>query len=223
MSNSFSRSQILKTTGAFIAGAAAARSIPLISDSPAQAQSSCVFSLCASSGGGFGSPQATLRQLNTSDYARLRFSAGTSPLWDIAIGGTSNVMNFYAGATSRNVMSLFSSGDVQVSARVFASGFVQSSSRELKENITELSSQEAFEALKGLRSVKFNYKANKEKSPEVGFIAEDVPELVAASDRKGVSSINIVGILTKVIQEQQNTILALGERVKALEAKNVAR
>jgi len=40
----------------------------------------------------------------------------------------------------------------------------------------------------------------------VGFIAEDVPELVATPNRKGLSSMDIVGVLTKVVQEQQNAI-----------------
>jgi hypothetical protein len=34
---------------------------------------------------------------------------------------------------------------------------------------------------------------------------------------------DIVGILTKVVQEQQKTILALSDKVRALEDKNVKR
>jgi hypothetical protein len=40
----------------------------------------------------------------------------------------------------------------------------------------------------------------------VGFIAEDVPELVAQNDRKSLSTLDIVGVLTKVVQEQQKSI-----------------
>jgi hypothetical protein len=40
----------------------------------------------------------------------------------------------------------------------------------------------------------------------VGFIAEDVPDLVATPDRKGVASIDIVALLTKVVQQQQTTL-----------------
>jgi hypothetical protein len=39
----------------------------------------------------------------------------------------------------------------------------------------------------------------------VGFIAEDVPDLVATKDRKGLSPMDIVAVLTKVVQEQQKT------------------
>ncbi len=51
----------------------------------------------------------------------------------------------------------------------------------------------------------------------MGFIAEDVPELVATNDRKGLSSMDIVAVLTKVLQEQQKTISELTGRVADLE------
>jgi hypothetical protein len=35
----------------------------------------------------------------------------------------------------------------------------------------------------------------------VGFIAEDVPDLVSTKDRKGLSPMDIVAVLTKVVQE----------------------
>jgi hypothetical protein len=78
--------------------------------------------------------------------------------------------------------------------------------------------QRKLETLADLSPVKFKYKADPEKAHHIGFIAEDVPELVATPDRKGLSSMDIVGVLTKVVQEQQQTILALAEKVKALEA-----
>ena len=44
-------------------------------------------------------------------------------------------------------------------------------------------------------------------SPDhVGFIAEDVPNLVATKDREGLSPMDIVAVLTKVVQEQQKTM-----------------
>jgi len=79
------------------------------------------------------------------------------------------------------------------------------STREVKEDIRDLGGVEAVEALKGLTPVKFAYKANRGEK-HVGFIAEDVPELVATKDRKRVSPIDIVAVLTKVVQEQQKEI-----------------
>jgi Chaperone of endosialidase len=110
-------------------------------------------------------------------------------------------------------------GDVRVTGDVYARGQKLTSSRELKENIAELSGKEAVEALKNLNPVKFNFKADSDKNLHLGFIAEDVPELVATSDRKTLSPMDIVAVLTQALKEQQNTISALAEKVKFLEAK----
>ncbi|TET47632.1 hypothetical protein E3J62_00810 [candidate division TA06 bacterium] len=95
----------------------------------------------------------------------------------------------------------------------YCNGFtwVDGSSREYKEQIVELTSEEAIEAVSRLTPVRYNYKSDKDET-FVGFIAEDVPDLVATKDRKGVSPMDIVAVLTKVVQEQQ-------ERIEALEAK----
>ncbi|MEH1887589.1 tail fiber domain-containing protein [Nostoc sp.] len=96
--------------------------------------------------------------------------------------------------------------------------FGQSSSRELKENITDFSTQEAIEALANLNPVKFNYREDNQKQLKAGFIAEDVPELVATADRKAICALDIVAVLTKVIQQQQQELSSLKERLNALEA-----
>jgi len=79
------------------------------------------------------------------------------------------------------------------------------SSRELKENIHSLTAEEAKEALDGLDPVRFNYKADKEDE-SLGFIPEDLPELVASKDRKSMSAMDVVAVLTKVVQEQQKIL-----------------
>jgi hypothetical protein len=66
--------------------------------------------------------------------------------------------------------------------------------------------------------VKYNYKADKAESC-VGFIAEDVPELVATNDRKSLSPMDIVAVLTKVVQEQQKEMSLLKARLSDLEEK----
>jgi hypothetical protein len=109
--------------------------------------------------------------------------------------------------------------DVYANRNVYANGILLTSSRELKENIAELSGKEAVEALKNLNPVKFNFKADSDKNRHIGFIAEDVPELVATSDRRTLSPMDIVAVLTQALKEQQNTISSLVEKVKILEAK----
>ncbi len=40
----------------------------------------------------------------------------------------------------------------------------------------------------------------------VGLIAEEASPLLATEDRKGMSSMDVVAVLTKVVQEQQKTV-----------------
>ncbi|MCZ6773664.1 MAG: SH3 domain-containing protein [Proteobacteria bacterium] len=99
-------------------------------------------------------------------------------------------------------------------AHVSAGGvWTNSSSREKKENISELTVEEALATLAELQPVHFNYKSDG-REDYVGFIAEDVPELVATGDRKGLSAMDIVAVLTKVIQAQQQKIEELESRLE---------
>jgi hypothetical protein len=96
--------------------------------------------------------------------------------------------------------------------------WTNASSKEYKENITSLTATEAMETLNGLSPVKYNYKVDK-KEKHVGFISEEVPNLVATKDRKGMSSMDVVAVLTKVVQEQQKTISELKEEITELKKK----
>jgi hypothetical protein len=96
--------------------------------------------------------------------------------------------------------------------------WTDASSRNLKENINALTSEQALDALEGLQPVTYNYKADKEEG-HVGFIAEDVPDLVASKDRKGMSPMDVVAVLTKVLQEQQQTIDDLRQEITELKVR----
>jgi hypothetical protein len=95
--------------------------------------------------------------------------------------------------------------------------WLDASSRDYKENIQEITSIEAMKTLKGLQPVKYNFKKDPSKDLTVGFIAEDVPDLVATKDRKALSPLEIVAVLTKVVQEQQALVAKLSERITELE------
>lgn len=100
-------------------------------------------------------------------------------------------------------------------ARVTAGGvWTNSSSRSSKENIQSLSAEQAASTLMALEPVVFNYR-NEKGEDYVGFIAEDVPDLVAMSDRAALSSMDIVAVLTRVVQEQQNKIKELEELIES--------
>jgi hypothetical protein len=96
--------------------------------------------------------------------------------------------------------------------------WTNASSREYKQDIKSLTGDEAVETLTALQPVQFSYKADPKES-HVGFIAEDVPDLVASTDRKGMSTMDVVAVLTKVVQDQQKTIAELSRKVAALEQK----
>lgn len=101
-------------------------------------------------------------------------------------------------------------------AHVTAGGvWTNSSSREKKENIAMLSSEQATAALLELQPVSFNYR-NEREEDYVGFIAEDVPDLVASRDRQTLSAMDIVAVLTKVVQAQQRKIQELEVRLDAV-------
>ena len=83
--------------------------------------------------------------------------------------------------------------------------WTNASSREYKTDVKQLSAEKAMAALSQLKPVEFAYKADTEER-HVGFIAEDAPEIVASKDRKGMSPMDVVGVLTKVVQEQQELL-----------------
>ncbi len=101
-------------------------------------------------------------------------------------------------------------------ARLDGGNWINASSRAVKQDIRGLDGAAAFDALRSLQPVTFAYKSNPGDT-QVGFIAEDVPEIVATADRKGLSSMDVVAVLTKVIQEQQKTIEEMQTRLEHLE------
>ena len=96
--------------------------------------------------------------------------------------------------------------------------WTNASSREYKDNIEALATEEALDTLKELNPVKFAYKKDMTEK-HVGFVAEDVPDLVATKDRKGLSPMDIVAVLTKVVQEQQKTNQVQQTMIKTLMEK----
>jgi hypothetical protein len=109
--------------------------------------------------------------------------------------------------------------DVNGQARI--NGIVYPSSRALKDNIVDLKSSEALDALKGLNPVRYKYKADQNEE-RIGFIAEDVPDLVAKNGRTGIDPMDIVAVLTKVVQEQQDSLKELQAKNERLEQRLLA-
>ncbi|MBU0943095.1 MAG: tail fiber domain-containing protein [Proteobacteria bacterium] len=108
---------------------------------------------------------------------------------------------------------------LHVEGSAFISGNLElGSSKEIKNNIESLGTDEAMMTFAMLRPVKFQYKTAPEEN-SVGFIAEEVPDLVATNSRKSISTMDVVAVLTKVVQEQQNAIEELKKTIGQLQEK----
>jgi hypothetical protein len=95
--------------------------------------------------------------------------------------------------------------------------WTNASSRLLKKDIRPLPADEAMETLAALLPVTFKY--NTDDEAHVGFIAEDVPDLVASKDRKGLSAMDIVAVLAKVVQQQQAQLSDQRKELDTLKAQ----
>lgn len=152
---------------------------------------------------------------------------------NIPVGG-----NIPAQATTAK---LYVKGNAFVDGNIFVKDITgatieQISSRTLKENIADLSSQEAAEMLNQLHPVKFNYTFPDDRTLHAGFVAEDVPELLASPNRQAVRLLDVVAVLTKtvkdqreaifllhrILKQQQAAIAALREKVSQLESEGVS-
>ena len=80
-----------------------------------------------------------------------------------------------------------------------------------KKDVEDLPLDEALAALRDLRPVTFKYIDDDEA--RAGFIAEEVPDLLATGDRTSLSPMELVAVLTRVVKFQQRQIHELSERV----------
>lgn len=172
--------------------------------------------------------------VGTPGFESVLLNLNSDRNWTFRQGGsgsaTSLVLESVGGGGNKNFV-INTSGDVGIGLLIpthplhLASGahvttggvWTNASSKTLKENIYNLTLEEAIITLAELVPVKFNYLLQKDEV-YVGFLAEDVPELVATQDRKSLSSMDIVAVLTRVVQEQQSEISELKERVSEIDA-----
>ena len=102
--------------------------------------------------------------------------------------------------------------------KVFENGhLVTASSRELKTDIKPLDTQAALNAFDKLQPVSYEYKAHKGEAV-VGFIAEDVPALVAMPSRTTFDSTEVVAVLTSVLAETRAEMEAMKAEIAELKA-----
>jgi hypothetical protein len=189
---------------------------------------------------GFGTASPTsiihMNSGGATDNVLATFQNGTRT-WSMGINGASDIFRITDNTLSAARFVITNQGNIALGgltatsnaiehfngAKLTAGGvWTNASSRALKMNIRSLSASEAFKTLEKLNPVQFEYKAQPGEK-YVGFISEDVPALVASSDRKSLSPMDMVAVLTKVLQEQQKTIAKLQEKVSRLEKRKVLR
>ncbi len=175
---------------------------------------------------------------NTSSFSRFVFQTNGALKWSMGMtNDTSDNFNLGPNASTSFFFVDHTNGYVGIGTKTptsplqMASGasvtaggvWTNASSREYKENIISLTPEAAISALSGLDPVLYNYK-NSPSEKYAGFIAEDVPDLVATNDRKSLSPMDLVAVLTKVVQQQQQslemqqqTINDLRTRIEGLE------
>ncbi|MBC8117355.1 MAG: tail fiber domain-containing protein [Candidatus Saccharimonas sp.] len=160
--------------------------------------------------------------LRIEDSSGSAFRCGVQGSGDAQFGALTagKGLNLLAGGTTKLLMN--STGQVsfgntppaitshailhQSGANLTLAGvWTNASSRALKQDIEPITSEEARDTVRALQPVGYRYKSELNER-YVGFIAEDVPELVATNDRKGLAPMDITAVLTKVVQDQDHEL-----------------
>ncbi len=105
---------------------------------------------------------------------------------------------------------------LEVNGSAAATSFTSTSSRAAKNRIRKLDGRDATDALMDLEAVRFYYN-NDKKEEHLGFIAEDVPDLVAINDRKHLAAMDFTSLLVKVVQMQEERIAKLEKEIQNLQ------
>jgi hypothetical protein len=179
---------------------------------------------------GSASANFLLNRGNTSSFSRFQFLTAGGLKWSLGmindgshnfhLGPNISTTYFFVNQTNGRVgigtTAPTHALDMGGGAYCTGTQWVSVSSRAAKQDIEDLSTEAAEDAVAKLNPVTFEYKVSPGEH-HVGFIAEDVPDLVAMPDRKGLSTMDVVAVLTKVVQQQQSTIQKLEKRVAELE------
>ncbi len=154
----------------------------------------------------------TLPSGSTRDFLAIT-STGSATPGDILIVKN----NGYVGIGQPNPVYPLQFGPQANNAYLTTGGaWTTPSSRKFKENISALAPAQAIATLENLNPVTYTYKIAPNEH-HVGFIAEDVPDLIAAEGRRSVDPMNIAGILTAVLQDQKKILTQQNELLNSLE------
>ena len=106
-------------------------------------------------------------------------------------------------------------GQVNFAQTIQAVDFIANSSRKCKENIKPTTIS-ALDLIDGVEIVDFNYIADDEKTPHIGFIAEDTDSILSTPHLNKMDYTNCIGTLFKAVQEITKGIADLERKVEDL-------
>lgn len=120
--------------------------------------------------------------------------------------------------TTAPAVALDVAGDIHASGAITAPSISQTSLRSLKKDIKPFTAS-ALNILDSAQVRTFIFKADTTNTTRIGFIADEVPDAMASTGRKGVEETNTVALLVKAIQEMKAEVEALQQHVHELEAQ----
>ncbi|WP_238652814.1 tail fiber domain-containing protein [Paenibacillus piscarius] len=137
--------------------------------------------------------------------------------------GDSAWIKYYPTSGENCVLDIGVSNDAGDRIYLHASGGVYAngsmywwSSRELKDNIADIPVREAKQLLEGLNPVSFQYKGGT-KQRTLGFIAEEVPAVLADPEQRAISGMDIIAVLTSVLKDQQKAMARMQHQIDTLQ------
>ena len=182
--------------------------------------------------GGDVGADATIRMqsVSSNNDCIIDFYENTAPAMSIYYSGSGNNLQLIDLTADTTRVTFERNGDVGIAnanpthlldvgvSGAFCDGgvWVNGSSRKFKTDIRDLSTADALEAFKELKPVRFRYKADPDEE-YLGFIAEDVPQLVATNDRAGLAAMDVVAVLTKTVQELSKQVESMQSNIEMLE------
>jgi Chaperone of endosialidase len=92
----------------------------------------------------------------------------------------------------------------------------QASSAKLKDDVETLPVEDAASLLAALHPVTFRYRHDTSERRHAGFIAEEVAEVMPDADGDRVRPMDLIALLTAVVQDQQRTLARLTEEIGAV-------
>ena len=155
----------------------------------------------------------------TNIPSRIRFNTHSTTGYFERMRITSAGETWIGYTTDQGNYRLQVADSVYVGGNVSAAAYTTRSDYELKENIRDVGY--GIQEVMQLQPVKYTYKSN--GAEQLGFIAQDLgvvlPEVVSFEDNMAVFYSSIIPVLTKAIQEQQQQIEQLKQRITQLENK----